>query len=114
VQLLDPSQFRPPENDVIGSLDRNALRGPGFWNVDLALSRSFFLPRLSERVWAQFRVEFFNLSNHANLNNPASALDSDSFGTALYGRQGASSALPSVSPLNEQPRRVQFVLKVHF
>jgi hypothetical protein len=114
VQLLDTTKFRPPENDTVGSLDRNVLRGPGFWNVDLALGRSFFLPRLSERVWAQFRVEFFNLFNHTNLNNPNSTLGTDSFGTAFYGRQGASSALPSVSPLNEQPRRVQFALKVHF
>ncbi|MGH9783158.1 MAG: hypothetical protein ACRD88_03150, partial [Terriglobia bacterium] len=114
VQLLDPAMFRPPDDGFAGRLPRNALRGPGFWNVDVSLSRSFFLPRLSERVWAQFRVEFFNLFNHTNLNNPNSVLESDSFGTALYGRQGASSALPSVSPLNEQPRRVQFALKVHF
>ena len=106
--------FRPPGNDGIGRLPRNALRGPGFWNVDLSLSRSFFLPRLSERVWAQLRVELFNLFNHTNLNNPNSLLESSLFGTAVFGRQGASSALPSVSPLNEQPRRIQFALKVHF
>jgi len=114
VQLLDPSRFRPPENDVVGNLPRNALRGPGFWNLDLALSRSVSFPWLSEGMWAQFRIEFFNLFNHTNLANPNSILGTPSFGTALFGRQGASSALPGASPLNEQPRRVQIALKLHW
>ncbi|MGH9785409.1 MAG: hypothetical protein ACRD88_14620, partial [Terriglobia bacterium] len=47
--LLDRSRFRVPAAGRIGSLPRNALRGPGFWNVDFGLSRSFALPRLGEQ-----------------------------------------------------------------
>lgn len=114
VALLNPSKFRAPTGDKIGSLARNSLRGPGFWNVDFGLSRSFALPRLGEPGRLQFRAEFFNLFNHTNLNNPDPFLESPTFGTATLGRQGFGSSQYSAAPLNEQPRRVQFALKVYF
>ncbi|MBI4465791.1 MAG: TonB-dependent receptor [Acidobacteria bacterium] len=114
VVLLDKSRFRAPADGGLGNLPRNAFRGPGFWNVAFALSRSFALPRLGEQGRLQFRGEFFNLFNHTNLNNPYPILESPSFGQAIFGRQGFSSALPSVSPLNEQPRRIQFAVKLYF
>ncbi len=44
---------------------RNLFRTPGFWNFDFGLYKSFRLPR--EGMSLQFRSEFFNLFNHANL-----------------------------------------------
>ncbi len=114
VVLLDKNKFRAPAEGKIGNMPRNAFRGPGFWNADFAFSRSFALPRLGEQGRLQFRAEFFNLFNHTNLNNPDPFLESPSFGEALFGRQGFGSALPSVSPLNEQPRRIQFAVKLYF
>lgn len=114
VALLDASQFRPPEGGRIGSLARNALRGPGFWNVDFGLGRSFALSRLGEQAQVQFRAEFFNLFNHTNLNNPDPFLESFTFGEATFGRRGFGSSQYSAAPLNEQPRRVQFAVKVYF
>jgi len=114
VAMLDASQFRPPEGGRIGSLERNALRGPGFWNVDFGLSRSFALSRLGEQAQVQFRAEFFNLFNHTNLNNPDPFLESFTFGEATFGRRGFGSSQYSAAPLNEQPRRVQFAVKVYF
>jgi hypothetical protein len=43
---------------------RNAFRGPGFWNVDFGLYKNF---KISETKKIQFRSEFFNAFNHANL-----------------------------------------------
>ena len=40
VVLLDQSLFSAPAGDRIGNVARNAFRGPGFWNVDFALSRT--------------------------------------------------------------------------
>ena len=114
VVLLDKSKFRAPTDGAIGNAPRNAFRGPGFWNVDFALSRSFALPPLGEQGRLQFRAEFFNLFNHTNLNNPDPALQSSTFGEATFGRQGFGSVLPSVSPLGEQPRRIQFGVKIYF
>lgn len=54
---------------------------------------------ITERIQAQFRVEFFNVFNHPNFNNPNSTQTSPQFGQIL----GASS-----------PRVLQFVMKLTF
>ncbi len=114
VVLLDRAKFKRPDSSTVGSSARNAFRGPGFWNVDLSLARSFALSQLGERVNLQFRLEMFNVFNHTNLNNPDPRFESSTFGEAQYGRQGVGSSLPSASPLNEQPRHVQIALKIYF
>jgi hypothetical protein len=43
---------------------RNAFRGPGYWNLDLGIYKSFFL---GEKYKLQFRAEMYNAFNHANL-----------------------------------------------
>ncbi|MBI3934304.1 MAG: TonB-dependent receptor, partial [Acidobacteria bacterium] len=114
--LLDSVKFASPPSNRLGYSSRNSLFGPGFWNVDLSLSRRFLLPRVGEQVSVQFRAEFFNVFNHTNLGNPFAKLNSlqAPFGQALFGRDGVGSSSPGASPLNEQPRRIQFALKVNF
>jgi hypothetical protein len=46
----------------------NSFRGPGVRDLDLSLSRLF---RLNERLGLRFRVEAFNLLNHANFQQGA-------------------------------------------
>jgi hypothetical protein len=50
-----------------GTLGRNAIYGPHFWNVDFALLKE---TSLSDRVRLQLRAEFFNLFNHPNFALP--------------------------------------------
>jgi hypothetical protein len=50
-----------------GTTSRNFFRGPNFWNVDLGVSKRF---RLTEDTSIQFRGEFFNAFNQANLFVP--------------------------------------------
>ena len=120
VVLLDKSKFRAPADGAIGNAPRNAFRGPGFWNVDFALSRSFALSRLGEQGRLQFRAEFFNLFNHTNLGSPEPVLECvrqggvSCFGEATFGRTGFGSVLPSAAPLGDQPRRIQFGVKIYF
>jgi hypothetical protein len=52
-----------------GTLQRNAFRGPGRVNLDLALEKK---TKLSERVELNFRAEFFNGLNHTQWQTPAS------------------------------------------
>ncbi|MGH9844001.1 MAG: TonB-dependent receptor, partial [Blastocatellia bacterium] len=54
-----------------GTLGRGVIRGLGFWQVDFALRREF---KLTERVKAQFRAEFFNVLNHPNFGPPVTSL----------------------------------------
>lgn len=51
----------------MGSLGRNALRGPGFWQIDLSLMRKF---SLTEKLSLELRAEAFNVLNHANFLFP--------------------------------------------
>ena len=112
--LLNRSAFREPARGLLGNTGRNAFRGPGFYNVDLSLSRSFALPWLGEGGRFTFRADAYNVLNHANLSNPDSSFSSDTFGVALYGRQGRESTFPGLAPFVESPRQVQLMLRVEF
>ena len=60
-----------------GNAGRNALRGPGVFNLDLAAHKVF---RFNERVSAQLRLESFNATNTPALGNPNTAVGSPQFG----------------------------------
>jgi hypothetical protein len=111
VRLLNAAAFANAAPSTLGNVGRNSLIGPGFYNVDLSLARSFSAGE-SRRV--TLRASAFNLLNHANLNNPDSLLTSPTFGIATFGRQGVQSGFPAVAPLNETPRQMQLSLKFEF
>ncbi len=50
-----------------GSLGRNALRGPGYRNVDFSIFKD---TPITEGVKIQLRAEIFNIFNHPNFSNP--------------------------------------------
>jgi hypothetical protein len=58
-------------NQIYGNSGVGILRGPGLVNLDFNLSKEF---RMGERVSTQFRAEFFNALNHANLGVPGVTL----------------------------------------
>ena len=67
----DPSQ-------PFGNAPRNNVRGPGFWQFDLAASKNF---AVGDRTKLQFRLEAFNLFNRDNFLAPASNRSAATFGT---------------------------------
>jgi hypothetical protein len=79
-----------------GNEGRNVVRGPGIEDVDFALFKNF---AVNEKMRVQFRAEFFNLFNHANLGLPENDLESPAFGQIL---QAAA------------PRQLQLALKLTF
>lgn len=112
--LLNAADFTNPAASTLGNSGRNAFTGPGFYSIDLSLSRSFPLRKLGDAGRLVFSASAFNVLNHANLNNPETQLGSPTFGVALYGRQGTQSGFPAVSPLNETPRQIQLSAKLQF
>jgi len=50
-----------------GTLGRNAIYGPKFWNVDFAVLKD---TKLAERTILQLRAEMFNIFNHPNFALP--------------------------------------------
>ncbi len=112
VQLLNPAAFQDNPNG--GNEGRNALRGPGLYNIDLSLSRSFPIKYLGEAGRLVLRADAFNILNHANLNQPYPYLNLPGFGAASYGRLGLQSGFPALTPLNETARQIQLLLRVEF
>ena len=67
----DPSQ-------PFGDAERNSVRGPMFWQFDLAASKTF---ALVGPATFEFRLEAFNLFNRANFRAPNGNRSAAAFGT---------------------------------
>jgi hypothetical protein len=50
-----------------GSFPRNAMRGPGQTNLDIAISKHF---RIREKYDVELRMDAFNVFNHTEFQNP--------------------------------------------
>jgi hypothetical protein len=94
--FLNPSAFALPAMGTLGNLGNNNIAGPGTWQFDAALSRSFQL-REAKRV--EFRAEAFNVTNAMHMNDPVVNLNSATFGQVLSAKD---------------PRIMQFALKYVF
>jgi hypothetical protein len=115
VTLLNAAAFKNAAISTLGNVGRNAFTGPGFYNLDLAVGRSFPLPWLGEGSRLNFRADAFNVLNHANLGNPDTLLTSPTFGVATFGRQASQgNGFPTLSPLNETPRQIQLSVRIQF
>jgi outer membrane receptor protein involved in Fe transport len=95
-QYFNPAAFVLPQAGTFGNSGRNTLIGPGSHNLDSSVFR--IIP-LGEKVKLNFRAEFFNTLNHANLNNPVSSVSAVNIGRI----QGTSA-----------PRILQFGLRLTF
>lgn len=93
---FDTAAFSRPPTGSFGNSGRGTILGPGAWNLDLALSRSF---PIGDRQKVDFRWETFNVMNHARYNNPVTNFSSGAFGQILSARD---------------PRIMQFAVKYVF
>ncbi|MDQ2947438.1 MAG: carboxypeptidase regulatory-like domain-containing protein, partial [Acidobacteriota bacterium] len=112
--LLNPEAFSSPGANVVGNGGRNAFAGPGLFNMDASIARTFAPPVKRESMRLTARADFYNLLNHANLNNPASFYGNADFGVALYGRREMNNGFPLLAPLNETARQIQILLRLEF
>ena len=76
---------------------RNGIKGPGFWKVDLALSR---LVSLVSTQNLELRLEVFNLFNNFNWGNP-----NTNFSAGTFGR---------ITTAGGDPRIMEFGIKYGF
>ena len=115
ILLLNEAAFQEPGSaSVLGTSGRNAFAGPGLYNIDLSIARTFSVRYAREGTRLTIRADAFNFLNHANLNSPDSLLGSPTFGIATYGRQGTASGFPAVSPVNESARQIQLLVRLEF
>jgi|GEM_PF-669573 len=69
--------FSVPAQYTFGNAGNNILVGPGYFNLDLGIHRTF---NIRENLHLQFRGEMFNTFNHVNFNNPGASIGSSSAG----------------------------------
>jgi hypothetical protein len=66
------------QSQPFGNAPRNNVRGPNFWQIDLAASKNV---SLGGQARLQLRLEAFNLFNRVNFTQPASNRSNSTFGT---------------------------------
>jgi len=94
---LNRAAFEQPANGTFGNYQRNSIRGPGFWKIDLAVSR---LLSMGTSQTVEIRLESFNVLNNFNWGNPVT-----NFGAATFGR---------IQTQAGEPRIMQFGVKYGF
>jgi hypothetical protein len=89
--------FTTPGLDQTGTLGRNSLYGPNFFNMDLSVLKSF---PIHEAVTIQFRMDAYNVMNYISWGSPSGTDGTISTGP---GKDGTAN-----------PRQLQLSLKVLF
>ncbi len=97
----------PPAYGTLGNAGHGFFTGPSYKNLDFSVTK---LWRMRERYSAQFRVEFFNFTNHVNYGAPGSnPAQSGTFGFSSSTPDSGNAVLGSGGP-----RHIQFGLKLGF
>jgi len=111
---FDPLAFRQPTGVRFGATGRNTLYGPGMWNLDFSLFRTF---ALSERLKMEFKAEAFNLTNTPKFANPSAnvasmRLNPDGTIQALNNFSSITSTLTALATPSQ--RQMRFGLRLSF
>ncbi len=105
---FDPNAFAPVTNIRFGNSGRNIVRGPGLFNLDGSIFRTF---KITERIGLQFRAEMFGVTNTPQFNNPGA--------TASSLTRNADGSIRSLGGFTEitaagGERNIRFAAKVTF
>ena len=113
---IEPTYDGTP-GDTIGTVGRNALRGPAYFQFDLSGMKNF---AITERVTMQFRADIFNIFNHPNFTSPDGGIcTAVGLGTcapnANFGRVGQTIADANGTQIGGgTARQTQFSLRFSF
>jgi len=110
IGYLNGNAFVDPPEGTFGTLGRNAIFGPDYWNIDWALTKS---TPLTDRINLQLRAEFFNIFNHPNFALPNFFVSPES------PKQGLITQTPDQAQTNPGlggggPRVIQLGVKILF
>jgi hypothetical protein len=99
------SAFAPPATGSYGNVGQNNMKGPGVFQFDMSLTRTF---AIREKQNLQVRADAFNLPNHLNPGVPIATTNSGSFGQIQSDISGTSGLTAG------DPRIIQLALKYTF
>jgi hypothetical protein len=93
---LNPAAFALPAQGTLGNSGMGSIAGPGTWQFDTALTRTF---QVREAQKLEFRAETFTLTNAIRMMDPLTDFNSSIFGQVTSAKD---------------PRIMQFALKYVF
>jgi hypothetical protein len=99
---FNAADFSLPAAGTYGNVTKGEFRGPGYFDWDAGLVRSFIFEGSRS---LEFRAEYFNVINRNNLNSPVATMSSGGFGEI-------SASAATESPIT--PRVAQFSAKLVF
>jgi hypothetical protein len=74
---LNRAAFAQPAFGTFGNYERNSIRGPGYWEINMSLAKQI---ALAASQTLELRLEAFNLLNNFNWGNPGTNLNAGTFG----------------------------------
>ena len=92
------AKFSTPVAGDFSNTGRNYFRGPGFFDIDMALAKNIYF---TERYYLQLRADAYNLLNHPSFGFPTLTITSNTFGQIKTSTDSAS-------------RKIQVGLKFYF
>ena len=101
-QYFNPNAFLVPVAGTYGNVGRDVLIGPGVGTLDFSVLKNTFI---TERTNLQFRAEFFNVLNRANLATPNPVV-------FAAGSAATVSTAGVISATSTTSRQIQFGLKL--
>jgi hypothetical protein len=108
---LSATQFSEPDFAPYGA--RNRFRGPGYTDVDFSVIKNTKIPHW-ERGSLGLGVQFFNLFNHPNFDQPVNDLASPSFGQVISTISTPTSILGAFLGGDASPRIIQLKASLTF
>jgi hypothetical protein len=99
------SEFTGPVGFQIGT--RNNLRGPGWFNLDLGLGKTF--PVYGDKVNLKFRADAFNSTNHPSFGLPSA---SNTYGADITEAEGVP--FGTINSTASTARVLQGALRLEF
>lgn len=97
-QWFNPCAFQAPAVGTLGTVARNTMRGPNFWDFDTSVFRQF---PIHDEISLSLNAEAFNALNHPVLGNPGNTVTS-------------SSSFGVITGTASQNRILQFSAKLFF
>lgn len=98
--LCAPVSVGSDGSTAYGNAGQSIVEGPGQFNTDFSVGKTFRVGGLREDAVLAFRTEFYNALNHPQFANPGTSLGTASFGV--------------ITQNSVAPRLIQFALKYLF
>lgn len=112
---LTAAQFQPSTNVPMhfGLQGRNTFRGPGYFDTDFAITKATSLPGW-ESAKLVLGLQFFNVLNHPNFDQPIANLFSTQFGRIINTVSAPTSIFGSGLGADASPRLIQVHARLTF